>query len=214
MFGFRSGLNLVMPTLRNRRWLLVAIFVPLAVVALFFLWPEGTNPPAPRYVSVAYAGTGQGPLGDGRVEFSVSNICSFPVQCRFIGPQQLATNRSGTRTNVGWAWRPGWHSVSLRPRECIIVAAEPPTNGLPWRFAVSSERPRTLRQQAAEKLEPHLPRGIYWLLAGDPRSTRLFHSQVFFPGEFWSNRQSSNNECTEPGDSASVPSRVPVAPGR
>lgn len=184
----------MMWVLRNRRCLVLVAIVPLASLVIFFLWPEATDRPAPRYVSVGYTGIMNEPRRGALPQFSISNISRFPVQCPFVGSQQLVTNRTRTRTNVDWTWRPQWQSMSLNSGECVTASAVPPTNGLPWRFAVWVERPRPLSQRAIETLEPHLPRRLYWLLRGDPRRTQLFQSRVFQPGEFGSGEWSPTRQ--------------------
>lgn len=172
-----------MRILSRHRYLLLVALIPLGSAAVFLVGPEGATSSAPRYVAVAELGAQNDSDGSILTGFAISNVSKFPVRCRVVGLQQLATNRTRTSTNLEWRWQPGWYSVSLQARQCISVTNKPPTNALPWRFAVFAECPPTLRWRVADVLESHVSRGLYWLLAGDPRRTQFFHSHEFIPVE-------------------------------
>lgn len=180
-------------TWKRRRWLLYAPLAWLVCLLVFLLWPEGAVPPAPRYVSVAQLGPGTGAEWSVPPQFAISNVSQVPVTCRFIGTQILVTNRSRTATNVNWTWLPGWRSVVLQTGKSISVMTEPPTNGAPWRFAVFVECPKGYRQRTAEILEPHLPRGLYWLLTEYSHRAQFSFSPIFIPEELGERRSGATN---------------------
>lgn len=170
----------VMPRSKYRRWVTLAVSALVAVGLFLAFWPVRDRP-APRYISVAFGITND-PAGREPPFFSVSNASTFNLHCRNIGSQIQMTNRSKGITNIVWTWQ-SWNSMVLQPGQSTNSRAQPPTNSVPWRFAVFVERPPNAVQRALAKIEDHLPRRIFWLLYGDPRRTQFFTSRVFRPQE-------------------------------
>jgi hypothetical protein len=156
---------------KRSRWIISLVCVPVACVMLYLMLPLApTSPPPPRYVSVAFAGYTNDAVGRQLGQFTVSNLSTFRIECSLAGPQH--------QTNEAWVWLPSYSSPVLRPGETITAVVEPPTNTVPWRFAVFAIRPPTSVQTQMDKLEPWLPRKLYWLLRGDPRRSHFAQSPL------------------------------------
>jgi len=157
---------------KHNRWIISLAFAPLACVMLYLVLPLApTSPPPPRYVSVAFLGYTNDVLGRVLGHFAVSNFSGFRIECSPVGRQ--------IQTNHAWKWLPGYTSFALKAGEAMTAEVEPPTNAIPWRFGVFAVRPPSRIQVAIDKLEPWLPRRLYWLLSDDPRRSHLVQIQPF-----------------------------------
>ena len=156
------------------RWWLLLASAPVLCVALYLLlWPVPEDMPPPKFLSVAFIGYTNDAQGRSLPWFLLSNHCTSRIECLPIGAQVTMTNRSRTSTNVFWSWQPGFGTRSLKAGAVTTVAIVPPTNGVPWRSAVFATKPLNRYKRAVDRLEPRLPRRLYWLLRGDSRDTQF-----------------------------------------
>lgn len=171
---------------KHGRWIVSLVAAPVACVMLYLALPLApTSPPAPRYVSVAFAGYTNDAVGRQFGQFTISNLSPFHVECSVVGPQ--------IQTNRAWVWLPGYSSPVLKPEEVINVVVEPPKDAVPWRFAVFAVRPPPRIQTGIDKLESWLPRRLYRLLRADPRRSHLVRSQLFEQGKDKPNKEDAPN---------------------
>ena len=162
---------------RMTRWIMLLAGAPLAVVILFLAIPVIGDRPAPRFTSVAFLGYTNDALAGQLAQFSITNISDYQIVCSPIGIEVQTTNSNQKFPH--WSWTGPGRTNILKPHQAMTMSVKPPTNGIPWRFAVFSTKPMTLRQAVSKRFEKQLPDRVYHLLSGDLRRTHYSVTSVF-----------------------------------